>query len=43
MTKGLVKDNHPLYKLLRTNKISIKPEGWIQSADNTPSVQKENL
>ena len=29
MTKGIVSDNHPLYKLIKTNKLDITPQGWV--------------
>jgi len=32
MTKGLVQDSHPLFKLMTTNKVSIKPDGWVQAS-----------
>jgi len=30
MTKGIVQDSHPLWKLMCTNKLSISPEGWVE-------------
>ncbi len=32
MTKGIVKDNHPLWKLMVTNKLELTPTGWIENA-----------
>ncbi len=30
LTKTLVKEHHPLWKLMITNKIDVNPEGWIE-------------
>ena len=29
LTKGLIDDNHPLWKLMITNRLSLKPQGWV--------------
>lgn len=33
LTKELVKDGHPLWRLMLSNKLVIEPEGWISSRD----------
>ena len=30
LTKGIVKDSHPLWQLMKTNTINISPQGWIE-------------
>ena len=30
LTKGLVGDAHPLWKLMKSNKVSVRPCGWIE-------------
>ena len=37
LTKGLVGKTHPLWKALTTNRVSITPEGWVNSKGN-PSM-----
>ncbi len=32
LTKELVKDSHPLWKLMTTNKLDVDPIGWIKGS-----------
>lgn len=46
LTKGIVSDNHPLWKLITSNKVQVNPSGWIQdykdSTHQFKQKQKEN-
>jgi len=32
LTKGLVDASHPLWKLIKSNEISVQPQGWVESS-----------
>jgi len=43
LTKGLIDASHPLWKLIKNNKLTIDPQGWVEGSKGNPLVSSQTI